>query len=131
MPSPPPEPARLFVLAGASLLLVVLRDLLEEEGYAVTGSTDVAGALDRIAAARPQVLVIEMVITREDRWDLLERLRADAATATIPVLLLSTTRRLLDRARGRPEQYGGEAFIGMPFDIADLLRAIRDLLPPM
>jgi CheY-like chemotaxis protein len=51
-----------------------------------------------------------------------------ASTRDIPILLLSTTPDLLERARQKHKEFGGDRYLVKPFDLDDLIEAIRDLI---
>jgi DNA-binding response OmpR family regulator len=63
-----------------------------------------------------------------DRLDLLVRLRAGASTRNIPVLLVSTRPDLLEEARERHEEFGGDQYLVKPFDLDDLLDLIGEMI---
>ncbi len=126
------QPARkhLFVVNGAPAFLNLMRELFQEEGYAVTTTNFLPESFAQIDAAQPDVLVVDVVVGHQEGWELLERLHAAAATAGIPVLIVSTSPQLIDRARERVTRFGGDAYLGKPFDLEAMLETIRDLLPP-
>lgn len=45
-----------------------------------------------------------------------------------PVIVVSTAPELLERARSEQARYGGQRFIGKPFDIDDVLGAVEELI---
>ena len=130
-----PERARmgrphLFAVNGASDFLNLVRELFEGEDYNITTTNFVPETFDQIAALRPSVLLVDLVHGQRAGWDLLERLHAGARTRGIPVLVLSTAEANLEDVRADPARYGGDAFLGKPFDLDDLLRAVEALLKP-
>ncbi len=90
-----------FAVNSSEAILDALREVLADEGYAVTTSTYDADPLPRITALRPDALVVDLAAGEEDGWALLDRLRADPETSAIPALVVSTDARLLERARER------------------------------
>ena len=72
--------------------------------------------------------VIDLAVSVRAGWRLLERLHDDVLTNGIPVGVVSTDRRLLEEAKARTSQYGGQRFIAKPFDIDDVLAAIEELI---
>lgn len=120
----------LFAVNGSADFLNLVRELFEGEAYNITTTNYVPETFDQIAALRPSVLLVDLARHERAGWDLLERLRAGARTHGIPVLVLSTGQGSLDAVRADPARYGGDAFLGKPFDLDDLLRAVQDLLAP-
>jgi len=60
--------------------------------------------------------------------DLLERLHAEAATTGIPVIVVSTSPQLLERAREQADRYGAHRYLGKPFDLGEMLDLVKDLV---
>ena len=118
----------IFAVNGASDFLDVVRQLFEEERYNVTTTNFVPRTFEQIVALEPDLIVIDLAVHVQAGWDLLERLHNDAATNGIPVVVVSTDPKLLDRAQADFARYGGQRFIGKPFDIDDLIGAVEELI---
>jgi DNA-binding response OmpR family regulator len=117
-----------FVVNGLPDFLDIVRQLLQDENYNVTTTNFVPLSFETIEAARPDLLMIDLVIGEEAGWGLLSRLRQSASTQDIPILLLSTTPDLLERARTEHEQFGGDRYLLKPFDLDDLLQNIHEMI---
>lgn len=100
--------------------------LLKLEGFDVTVAADGAQGLARARALRPQLVVSDVNMPGLDGFALVEALRADAALATTPVLVLTA---LDDRASmRRGMKAGADDYLGKPFTRLELLEAIDGLL---
>jgi CheY-like chemotaxis protein len=65
-----------------------LRELLEEEGFFVVEAHNGQEALDALERGlRPTLVVLDMMMPVMDGWEFLERIRSDAWSADLPVLL--------------------------------------------
>jgi CheY-like chemotaxis protein len=118
----------IFAVNGASVFLEAVRDLLESESYNVTTTNYVPQTFDQILALEPALLILDLAVHVQAGWDLLEQLHADALTQGIPVIVISTDPRLLDAAQADFARYGGQRFIGKPFDVDVLLAAVEELI---
>ena len=118
----------IFVVNGAPAFLNLMRDLLQDERYNVTTTNFVPRSYEQIAALQPDALVIDVVVGQQAGWDLLERLHAEAATTGIPVIVVSTSPQLLERAREQADCYGTHRYLGKPFDLGEMLDMIKDLV---
>lgn len=118
----------IFAVNDSPEFLDFMRDLLQDEEYNVTTTNFVPRTFDQIAALRPDLLLIDVAIGREAGWDLLEHLQREAVTNRIPIIVTSTDQRLLDRARGDQARYGGQRYLVKPFELGELLEAIRSLI---
>jgi CheY-like chemotaxis protein len=108
--------------------LNIVRELFQEERYNVTTTNFVPNSFEQIAALQPDVLIVDVVVGQEAGWELLERLHAAAATTGIPVLVISTSERLLDIAQEQATRYGQHRYLEKPFDLEALLREIRAMI---
>jgi DNA-binding response OmpR family regulator len=106
------------------LSLVSLR--LQRLGYRVREAQDGAEALAAIADERPDVLVLDAMMPRVDGYETIRRLRADPATASLPVILLSARARSADAAAGLDA--GADIYLSKPFRSEELAAAISQLL---
>jgi CheY-like chemotaxis protein len=61
-------------------------------------------------------------------WELLEQINAAASTTGIPVLIVSTDPRLLDRAQDQAARYGKNRYLIKPFSLDDILEQIREMI---
>ncbi len=124
------ERQHVFVINSSPEFLDLMRDLLQDERYNVTTTNFVPKTFEQVETVRPDVLVIDVAVGQRAGWDLLDRLHREASTNGIPVLVVSTDPRLLERARGGAERHGGRAFLTKPFDLDAMLGAIQELIGP-
>ncbi len=69
--------------------LAVLHDALDESGYTVLVATSGEDALARAAQARPDIVLLDAVMPGMDGFEVARRLKADEATATIPIIFMT------------------------------------------
>jgi signal transduction histidine kinase len=125
-----PDSAR----AGGPVVLVAddvaetrqaLAMILSSRGYRVLEARDGEEVVRR-AAERPDVILLDVAMPRVDGITALGRLRADPATAGIPVI--AATARAMPDERARIEAAGFEASLTKPFRAAELLALIEQVL---
>jgi signal transduction histidine kinase/CheY-like chemotaxis protein len=88
----------------------------------VLRATDGVEALDRIRRALPAAVVLDIKLPRLDGWQVLDRLKADPATAGIPVVITSVVD---ERPRGLAA--GANVYLRKPVGRDELLGALRSL----
>ena len=93
------------------------------ERYAVDSASDGEEALSAIKARAPDVVVSDIMMPRLDGFGLLERLRADADTAAIPVILLSA--RAGEEARIEGLKSGADDYLVKPFTARNLVGRVE------
>ena len=117
-----------FAINALPAFLNIIRELFQEEGYNVTTTNFAPNSFAQIEALQPDALIIDVAIGQEAGWELLERLGADADTAGIPALIVSTDPRLLARAETHTARYGTHRFLAKPLDLEAMLEAIQEMI---
>lgn len=103
----------------------ITQRLLLREGYQVMLARDGLDALRQLQDAAPEVMLLDIEMPRMDGFELLSRLRDDDRWRAIPVIMISS--RTADKHREHAAQLGVDAFLGKPYDEAELLQRIRQL----
>lgn len=75
-------------------IIAVLRATLEDEGYNVLSAVN-GGALPAALQGQPQVILLDIMMPGMDGVEVSRRLRADPATADIPIVAMSATKNLV------------------------------------
>jgi CheY-like chemotaxis protein len=120
----------IFVVNGSAAFLDVVRELLQDERYNVTTTNFVPQTFKQIEISRPSLLIVDLIHGAMAGWDLLTELRHEAATRDIPVILVSTSERLLEKAETERVIWGGDRYFLKPFSFDALLQAIDELIGP-
>lgn len=108
--------------------LDLVDDLLIDEGYRTLRCPTSTGAQERIRAARPALIILDLWLERPELgWQLLGDLRRDQRTAMIPVLICSTSVPLPENLP-IPAHWPPTATLPEPFKLDDLLGQIRALV---
>ncbi len=118
----------IFAINGSPDFLNVIRDVFQEEDYNVTTTNFVPNTFEQIAALDPDALIVDIVVGQRAGWDLLEQTNAAAATTGIPVLIVSTNPRLLERAQEQAARYGKNRYLIKPFGLEEILTHIRAMI---
>jgi DNA-binding response OmpR family regulator len=101
--------------------------ILRRDGLQVTVFADGAGAVAAVHAARPDMLILDLMLPGASGLEIVAALRADAALCDLPVLML--TAKGHGRDRDAALQAGVTRFMTKPFANAEMLAAVRALLP--
>ena len=106
------------------LELVAFR--LERSGYTVLQARDGEQALELALAEKPDLAVLDVMMPKLDGFELTRRLRADAATSRMPIILL--TARAQDTDLDRGFQSGADDYIRKPFSPQELSTRVQAIL---
>jgi diguanylate cyclase (GGDEF)-like protein len=105
---------RVLVVDDDEDIRTVLRVTLELAGFSVTTAADGHDALELARAEPPDVVLLDVMMPRMDGLEVLTRLRADARTSHVPVLLVTARAQSQDAVDGL--QKGADDYITKPFD---------------
>jgi putative two-component system response regulator len=100
--------------------------LLEGAGFAVTLAADGHEALSQVEASLPDLVLLDLDMPRLSGYEVCRRLKADARTRFIPVVILTGMGAL--EARLQAWDLGADDFLAKPFQIAEVLTRCRALL---
>ena len=99
--------------------------LLEREGYRVVTAKDGLEALELLRETLPAVMLVDIEMPRMDGFDLTRNVRGDPRTQEIPIIIISS--RTADKHRNQAAALGVNAFLGKPFQEAELLEQIDEI----
>ncbi|MBA3308940.1 MAG: response regulator [Nocardioidaceae bacterium] len=103
--------------------LIVLN--LELDGFQVHQASDGQECLDVVRDLRPRVITLDVAMPGLDGFATLARLRADPATAHIPIVMVTARAQGTDLARGA--ELGVDAYVTKPFEPMHLVETVRSL----
>jgi two-component system, sensor histidine kinase and response regulator len=119
-----PASARILVVDDEPRNVELLQDLLEVHGYTVGTAVDGERAIAAARECRPDVILLDVMMPRLNGFEVCRTLKAEPATAMIPVLLVTSLDARDDRLAGMAA--GANDFITKPIDSADLLLRVRN-----
>ncbi|TMH33195.1 MAG: hybrid sensor histidine kinase/response regulator, partial [Betaproteobacteria bacterium] len=99
--------------------------LLEREGYRVLTAKDGLDALEQLKGELPAIMLVDIEMPRMDGFDLARNVRGDPRTMEIPIIIISS--RTAPKHRSRAAELGVNAFLGKPYQEAELLQQIAAL----
>ena len=99
---------------------------LKLEGFEVMVAHDGAEALDAVAQRVPDLVLTDVMMPGVDGVELCRRLRADAATANIPIIMLTAKNLSADKVVGLTA--GADDYMLKPFDTLELIARVRSTM---
>ena len=93
--------------------------LLAKEGYQVLTAKDGVDALQLLADHHPDVMLVDIEMPRMDGFELTKNIRANSATAHIPIIMI--TSRTAEKHRNYAKELGVDAYLGKPYQEEELL----------
>jgi two-component system phosphate regulon response regulator PhoB len=102
--------------------------LADDAGYDVSLFDGERTTIDEIAAVRPQLLIVDLLLGGASGWEIVALARADARTAGVPILICSAdVIALRDRAE-ELERVGNVHILRKPFGVDELTDTVAGLL---
>ena len=99
---------------------------LERKGYEVVIAVNGQEGVELVSSTRPDLILMDLSLPIIDGWEATRRIKADPATARIPVIALTAHAMAEDRAKAMAA--GCDDFDIKPVDLPRLLKKIDTLL---
>jgi CheY-like chemotaxis protein len=121
-------------MAGERILFVddegqirkLAQAFLQRHGYVVSTATDGYEALIEIKKNRPHLVITDVSMPNLNGLELTRRIRADASTARLPVIMLSARKQANDILAGYAQ--GADEYVAKPVELAVLAAKVELLL---
>jgi len=121
-------PRRTVLVVDDDPVIVRLLEVnFEMEGFAVRMAADGQEGLEVARAEHPDVVVSDVMMPKLSGIELVSGLKADASTASIPVILLSAKAQASDIRAGLAA--GADDYVTKPFEPLELVDKVLKLLP--
>ena len=117
-----------LVVDDDATLRALLRDVLESAGHEVQTACDGFAALRAVQSARPDCVLLDVMMPGLDGHEVLSRLRQLDRRGSLPVVMLTAAD---DDTNARRAWGGGvDYLLGKPFDVDELLACVERLVVP-
>lgn len=119
-------PVKILLVEDNEMNRDMLSRRLLRNGFEVVMAVDGQQAVDMAASEKPAVILMDMSLPVIDGWEATRQVKANAATARIPVIALTAHAMAEDEAKARAA--GCDDFDTKPVDIQRLVGKIQTLL---
>jgi len=100
--------------------------VLNQEGYDVVAADSGEEALEKARAQDPDLIVLDVLMPGLNGYEVAQQLRADPATAGVPILMLTAKSDLNDRMTGF--EVGADDYLTKPFHRDELVARVESVL---
>jgi chemosensory pili system protein ChpA (sensor histidine kinase/response regulator) len=114
---------RVMVVDDSLTVRKITGRMLAREGYEVATAKDGVDALQQLQDVKPDCILLDVEMPRMDGFEFARNVRADAATKSIPIIMI--TSRTADKHRSRALEIGVNEYMGKPYQEDELLALIK------
>lgn len=126
MPRPAASMAKILVVDDEPDALELVGFNLKQAGFEVTTADDGAEALKKARETVPDLILLDLMLPEVDGLEVCKLLKRDAATASIPVIMLTAKATEIDRVLGL--ELGADDYVTKPFSPRELVLRVKNLL---
>jgi DNA-binding response OmpR family regulator len=116
----------ILVIDDEKDIVELVRYTLEKEGYSVLGVADGESGVSSAVRDKPDLIILDLMLPGIDGLEVCRVLRKEAATATMPILMLTAKSSETDRIIGL--EFGADDYITKPFSPRELVARVKALL---
>jgi twitching motility two-component system response regulator PilH len=113
----------ILVVDDSPTELRLVTGALQRRGYDIVTATDGDEALAKAASARPDLIVLDVVMPKKNGFQVCRELKTAPETKDLKVLLLTSKNQPTDRFWGLKQ--GADEYMTKPFDEAALIAAVK------
>ncbi len=122
-PKPSASAGHVLIVDDNPDIVKVIHRILSTQDYQISEATDGAEAIEKVQALRPDLLLLDIMLPKIDGLEVCRRLKANASTAGIMIILVTGRASVDHRVQGFDA--GADDYIPKPFHVPELLARTR------
>jgi chemosensory pili system protein ChpA (sensor histidine kinase/response regulator) len=120
------RPPTVMVVDDSLTVRKIVGRLMSREGYQVLMAKDGVDALEKLADAVPDVMLLDIEMPRMDGLELARHVRADARLKDVPIIMI--TSRMAEKHRSYAIEIGVNHYLGKPYQEDELLHLVAGFM---
>lgn len=117
----------IMVVDDEENIVELVKAILEDEGYGVSTASDGKECLDKLKTAKPQLIILDMMMPGMSGREVCEKIRANPKTKNLRVVFL-TVAKFSEAGKGILEKMNVSDYITKPFENKDLVARVKKAL---
>lgn len=114
---------RVLIAEDEPHIVESLSFVLHRAGYEVAAAGDGESALASLRGARPDVLILDVMLPKLNGFEVLKQIKGDPALTSLPVIVLTAKGQAQDRRMA--EEIGVSGFMTKPFSNREVVEEVR------
>ena len=123
------ESPKILVVDDEEHVVAAIVTNLQIDGFDVVPAYNGAEALELVPTESPDLIILDVMMPEMDGWEVLQSLKENPDTESIPVVMLTALSQDRDIEMGW--ELEANAYLTKPFDPAKLIRIVREQLTLM
>jgi DNA-binding response OmpR family regulator len=117
--------SRVLIVDDEPNIVLALEFLMKQRGYETRVARDGDEALAEVARFRPDLVLLDVMLPRQDGFEVCQKLRA-AGWSDLKIVMLTAKGRDVEIEKGLA--LGADAYVTKPFSTAELVARVADML---
>lgn len=117
---------KILVIDDSELMQRMIRDILKSEGYEVYSAYSGEEGLTKVAAIKPDLIILDIIMPGMSGFDVCRTLRSDDSNILMPIIMLTAQVNEDDKLIGL--EMGADDYIIKPFNSRELVSRVRNTL---
>ncbi len=119
-------PYKILVADDEPTIVRLMEFILARQGHEMIVAVNGEEALQKIRTEQPDLVLLDIMMPRIDGYEVAQQLRADPATAALPIIMLSAKAQEEDIRRG--VEVGVDEYVTKPFSPEHLVHVVSEYL---
>ncbi|MBI2141342.1 response regulator [Candidatus Woesearchaeota archaeon] len=117
---------KILVVDDEPNILKLVSFILKSNGYEAIEASSGSECLEKLKNEKPGLIILDVMMPGMDGFEAAKKIRANAATRAIPILMLSSKAQFEDKMKGIDS--GAMDYVTKPFDKQELLEKVEECL---
>jgi two-component system, OmpR family, phosphate regulon response regulator PhoB len=117
---------RVLIVEDEDNIAIALDYLITREGYEHSRIATGAGAVERIRAERPDLVLLDVMLPEVSGYEICQNVRMDPELSAVKILMMTARGSAMERRKGLA--MGADGFISKPFELKELRAEVRRIL---
>jgi len=117
---------KILIADDEANIVLSLEFLMRQAGYEVRSAPDGEQAVKALAAFKPDLVLLDVMLPLRDGFEVCQTIREDPELKRMKIVMLTAKGREVEVAKGLA--LGADLYITKPFATRDLLASVRQLL---